>query len=148
MQKTALASRITSLLEVALLSGSLLLSGATIANAASYGKVAVTTQRMTSPTLKSTQVGWYKKGSKLALSCYQRGQSVKGHFSPWIPGGWDNLWYKVSDGRWVADVDIDTGSNKPVVRACATTPAPTTAKPVEGLPCSGPRGRCLARTEW
>lgn len=81
--------------------------------------VMVQTQRMTSDTLNSTQVGWYTKGSHLNLTCYARGQSVKGYYSPYIPGGWDNLWYKVSDGYWVADVDINTASNNPVTGACA-----------------------------
>lgn len=83
--------------------------------------VGATTQRMTGPSLNTTQVGWYSKGSHLNLQCYERGQSVKGYYSPWIPGGWDNLWYKVSDGYWVADVDINTGSNNPVTPACGTT---------------------------
>jgi hypothetical protein len=80
---------------------------------------------MSAATLNSTQVGWYAKGSKLSLVCYTRGQSVKGYFSRWIPGGWDNIWYKVSDGYWVADVDIDTGSNNPIAPACSAPPAPS-----------------------
>ncbi|TWE11728.1 hypothetical protein [Rudaeicoccus suwonensis] len=88
--------------------------------------VMATTQRMTSDTLNSTQVGWYGKGSNLNLVCYARGESVKGYYSPYIPGGWDNLWYKVSDGYWAADVDINTGSNNPVTGACSSpTPPPS-----------------------
>jgi len=89
------------------------------------GKVAVQTQRMTGPSLKTTQKGWYAKGRVLTLSCYQRGQAVKGYYSPYIRGGYDDLWYKVSDGYWVADVDINTGTNNPVTPKCGTAPAPT-----------------------
>ncbi len=85
--------------------------------------VKVTTQRMSDATLNSSQSGTYGPGARLTLVCYRRGQSVQGYFSGSFPGGWDNLWYKVSDGFWVADVDIETGSNDPVTPACST-PAP------------------------
>lgn len=86
------------------------------------GTPAVTTQRMTDATLHSTQHGTYAKGGALVLECYERGQSVKGAFSPWIPGGWDNLWYRVDDGHYVADVDLSTGSNDPVTGPCSQPP--------------------------
>lgn len=79
-----------------------------------------TTQRMAGPTLNTTQYGWYGRGTGVALACYERGQSVKGYYSPWIPGGWDNLWYRTADGGYVADVDINTGSNDPVTAPCTT----------------------------
>lgn len=88
--------------------------------AASHGTPAVQTQRMSKATLNSTQHGWYARGQKLTLVCYERGQSVKGYYSRWISGGWDNLWYRVSDGYYVADVDIETGSNNPITPACST----------------------------
>lgn len=94
---------------------------ATVAHASTTNDtVMATTQRMAGPTLNTRQAGWYGVGSHLNLQCYARGQSVKGYYSRYIPGGWDNLWYKVSDGYWVADVDINTGSNNPVVPACGT----------------------------
>lgn len=97
--------------------------GVNVANAAAHGTVMVNTQRMSDATLKSTQSGWYKKGASLTLVCYKRGQSVQGYYSPYIGnGGWDNLWYKVSDGYYVADVDLNTGSNSPITPKCATTP--------------------------
>jgi len=95
-----------------------LLVGAPSASAAPLATVKINTQRMSAATLNVRQAGWYYAGSRLSLSCYARGQSVKGYYSPWIPGGWDNLWYRTSDGFWVADVDIDTGSNNPVTGAC------------------------------
>lgn len=101
------------------LSAGLVVVPAGDAQAAShYGTAMVTTQRMSSATLQSAQHGWYSKGKKLKLVCYQRGQSVKGFYSRYIRGGHDNLWYKVSDGYYVADVDLNTGSNKPVTAAC------------------------------
>ncbi len=100
------------------------------ANAAATATVMAQTQRMSGPSLHTRQDGWYRKGQKLTLACYERGQAVKGYFSSNIPnGGWDNLWYRVSDGHYVADVDIQTGSLQPVTGKCAqpqtTTPAPS-----------------------
>ncbi|WP_181276346.1 CHAP domain-containing protein [Brevibacterium oceani] len=63
-------------------------------------KVMAKTQKMSKATLKSTQKGWYAKGSKLTLKCYVRGQKVKGYYSKSFKGGWDDLWYKVSDGYY------------------------------------------------
>lgn len=82
------------------------------------GAVMVKTQRMSKATLKSTQRGWYAKKSKLSLKCYVRGQKVKGYYSASFKNGWDDLWYKVSDGHYVADVDLRTGSNKPITKKC------------------------------
>lgn len=91
------------------------------AYAAPTGTVMVQTQRMTGPSLNTVQRDWYYQRQVLSLTCYSRGQSVQGYYSPWLPnGGWDNLWYKVSDGYWVADVDINTGSNNPVTPAYPT----------------------------
>lgn len=118
-------------LTVAALTAGLAAAGVVLAPAAQAAPVAtvmVSTQRMTGPALppKHAQDGWYAKGARLTLSCHARGQSVKGYYSPWLPnGGYDNLWYRVSDGRWVADVDINTGSNNPVVGACTAAPAPS-----------------------
>jgi hypothetical protein len=94
------------------------------------GKAMVRTQRMVDASLTSGQDGWYERGAVLSLDCYKRGQPVKGYFSPYLPnGGWDDLWYRVSDGRFVADVDIETGSANPVTGPCPVpfdaAPAPT-----------------------
>ena len=65
----------------------------------------------------------------MTLVCSKRGQPVKGFFSFNIPnGGWDNLWYKTSDGNFVADVDIETGTLNDVASDCGggnPPPAPT-----------------------
>ena len=82
-------------------------------------RVMATTQRMTGPHLSSYyQHGTYAAGTDVTLFCYERGQRVKGYYSPWIPGGYDDLWYQTTDGHWIADVDINTGSNGPVVGSC------------------------------
>lgn len=85
-----------------------------------YGKVMVNTQRMTGPALppKYTQQGVFTKGSRLVLSCYARGQRVSGYFTP-ITGLRSDIWYKTSSGKWVADIDIDTGKNGPVTGKCS-----------------------------
>ncbi len=98
--------------------------------------VAVRTQRMSQPTLQSAQVGWFEQGSVVELECFERGQAVEGYYSPWITGGLDDIWYRVVDdvdgaGDWIADVDINTGSNEPVVDACFPPPG------CSGDDCSG-----------
>lgn len=85
--------------------------------------VMTTTQRMSDASLTSNQNGTYATGARLTLTCYTQGEAVQGYFSPYLPnGGWDSLWYKVDDGFYVADVDIDTGSNTPVTPACSPPP--------------------------
>lgn len=97
--------------------------GASPARAATTNNtVMTTTQSMSAATLNSRQVGTYAAGRHLNLICYAHGQSVKGYFSRWIPGGWDSLWYLVDDGHWVADVDIQTYSQNPVTSECPSGP--------------------------
>jgi len=104
---------------VALIAGAgALWLGPSPAHAANPATVMATTQRMTAATLQADQHGTYAAGRQLTLVCHARGQSVQGYYSPWV--GRDNLWYQVSDGFWVADVDINTGSNDPIVSACPT----------------------------
>jgi hypothetical protein len=80
--------------------------------------VAGHTQRMTNPNLASQQDGWYEQGQSVTLVCSARGQAVQGVFSFNIPGGWDDLWYRTSDGHYVADVDIETGTLNVVAPDC------------------------------
>lgn len=88
------------------------------AHADSSGTVKAKTQRMSDANLGSQQNGWYNPGERVSLVCSKRGQPVKGFFSFNIPGGWDNLWYKTSDGNFVADVDIETGTLNDVAPDC------------------------------
>lgn len=106
------------------------------AHADASATVKVRTQRMSGPTLDSNQNGWYNPGDRLTLVCSLRGQPVKGYFSFNIPGGWDNLWYKTSDGNFVADVDIETGTLDTVARDCNAqppNPAPVSPPPAAGF---------------
>lgn len=99
------------------------------AMAAPTGKAMVQTQKMSDATLKSRQLGWYPKGSTLTLVCYKRGQAVSGYFSKYFPGGKDDLWYKVNDGAFVADIDISTGTNNPVTGPCSgNSPSPSSSR--------------------
>ncbi len=99
------------------------------AHADAAATVKAKTQRMSAATLQSQQDGWYNTGDRLTLVCSARGQAVKGFFSPHIPGGWDNLWYRTSDGHFVADVDIETGSLNAVAQDCNAAPAPAADSP-------------------
>lgn len=83
-----------------------------------FASVMARTQRQASATLSSTQSGWYEKGSSLVLQCYRRGQAVSGYYSSFVPGGKSDIWYQIKDGYYAADIDLNTGSNTPVVAAC------------------------------
>lgn len=113
---TGWAKRTFALLCTILISSTTFIASAGSSEAATkYGTVRVTTQRMKGPHLSNyQQVGTYAKGKKLTLNCYIWGQKVSG----W--GGTNNLWYKIADGYYVADVDLDTGSNNPITGACPT----------------------------
>lgn len=133
IRNRALAAGVVAVLAAALLA---LAPSAPASAANPTGTVMVTTQRMSAATLNSPQLGWYGKGSKLTLSCsVSNGQAVKGYYSPWLPnGGWDSIWYKTTDGGYVADVDLNTGSNAVVVGPCTNSPAPTSlAKKVDAF---------------
>lgn len=104
--------------------------GATPASAAASATVKVSTQRMSEPRLTSTQVGTYAANSVVSLLCYSKGQAVSGYFSPYVPGGTSDIWYLVSDGYFIADIDIETGSNNPVTGAC---PVAFTASPAPAI---------------
>ncbi len=83
------------------------------------------TQKQANPNLKLSELkGWHAKGSRITLTCYTYGQAVKGWGSPGIPGGWDNLWYKTTDGTYSADVDLATGTNGPAVAKKCSNPPP------------------------
>lgn len=100
-------------------------TGSTAEAATKYGTVRVVTQRMEGPHLTSyAQKGTYAKGKKLTLICYVRGQFVSG----W--GGSSDLWYKISDGYYAADVDLYTGSNNPITAAC---PKPSLSSRVDAF---------------
>lgn len=116
---------VATALGAALSAGAVLLAAPALADASATVKAR--TQRMSDANLSSAQNGWYNPGDHLTLVCSQRGQAVKGFFSFNEPnGGWDNLWYKTSDGNFVADVDIETGTLNDVASDCggAATPPP------------------------
>ncbi len=122
------AKRSIALLGAILITSATFVATANTSEAANkYGTVKVTTQRMKGAHLTNyQQVGTYAKGKKLTLTCYTWGQRVTG----W--GGTSNLWYKVSDGYYTADVDLDTGSNNPITGACPTVSVNTFVSETKG----------------
>lgn len=110
------------------------------AQAETSATVKVHTQRMADANLNVAQNAWYDQGDQLTLVCSQRGQSVTGHLNPSVPtGGWNDLWYKTSDGSFVPEVYIDTGALGVVAPDCgdgqpvlesepASTNGPTTGR--------------------
>ncbi|WP_062306324.1 RICIN domain-containing protein [Demequina subtropica] len=76
--------------------------------------------RMTQPRSWATQKGAYRKGRTLTLSCSVQGSSMFGRGSANIPGAFSRLWYRTTDGYYVADVHLDTGSNSSVTKSCTS----------------------------
>lgn len=109
------ARRLTALAAAILMMATAFIATSSTAEAATkYGIVRAVTQKMAGPHLTNyTQSGTYPKGKKVTLTCYTWGQRVSG----W--GGTSNLWYQTSDKVYVADVDLDTGSNSPITGACS-----------------------------
>lgn len=107
------------------------------AHADASATIKARTQKMSDANLNSAQDGWYNPGDHVTLVCSKRGQAVQGFFSFNIPGGWDNLWYQTSDGHFVADVDIETGTLDVVAPECGTGEASADAPP------SGPQGESI-----
>jgi uncharacterized cupredoxin-like copper-binding protein len=95
------------------------------ASADASATVEVQTQRMSDATLASPQDGSYAAGEELTLVCSTRGQGVTGFFSSNVPG--NDLWYKTSDGHFVADVDIETGTLKVAAPECSRLRSPMRA---------------------
>jgi surface antigen len=92
------------------------------ASADASATVETQTQRMTDANFTSDQDGSYNPGDQLTLVCSTRGQNVNGFFSSDIPGGWDNLWYRTSDGYFVADADIATATLNIAAPECSPPP--------------------------
>jgi surface antigen len=101
------------------------------ASADASATVEAETQRMSDANLTSPQAGSYHPGDQLTLVCSARGQNVNGFFSSDIPGGWDNLWYQTSDGNFVADADIDTGTLNVVTPECSPPPQAASSEPAQ-----------------
>ncbi len=78
----------------------------------SYSVMAATA-KMSGPYLTNyAKKGTYAKAAKVKLACYTWGQSISG----WA--GTSNLWYRTSDGNYIADTNVNTGSNSAVTAAC------------------------------
>jgi hypothetical protein len=68
------------------------------------------------PSATSQRVGIVRNGATVVITCYTRGTVFRG-------GPYDlstDLWNRLSDGGYVTDAMLDTGSNGPVVPPCAT----------------------------
>ena len=101
------------------------------------------TQRMSDASLTSAQDGSYNPGDQLTLVCSTRGQNVNGFFSSDIPGGADNLWYRTSDGHFVADVDIATATLNIAAPECS----PSSASGGSGAAQAAHTDRTTGRTQ-
>ncbi|WP_259657602.1 peptidoglycan DD-metalloendopeptidase family protein [Burkholderia pseudomallei] len=65
------------------------------------------------PSLSASIVGTVANGAAVQLACYAYGDTVQGNW------GATRLWYRLDSNRWGSDGFVYTGSNDPVVSACA-----------------------------
>jgi hypothetical protein len=93
------------------------------ASADASATVEVQTQRMSDASVTSRQDGSYNAGDQLTLVCAKRGPQGRNLFNYSVPGRGNDLWYRTSDGHYVADVDIETGTLKVAAPECSPTPA-------------------------
>lgn len=94
------------------------------ASAETSATVRVETQRMSDAGLASRQSGSYLPGDQLTVVCATRGQGVTGLAASTAVG--NEVWYRTSDGYFVAGDDVDTGTLGVAVPECLS-PAPTAA---------------------
>ncbi|MFC4159259.1 peptidoglycan DD-metalloendopeptidase family protein [Chitinimonas lacunae] len=64
------------------------------------------------PSLNASILGTVRDGTTVQISCYKLGD--------WVTGMWQqtNIWNRLSNGQWISDGFVDTGSNNPVVPMC------------------------------
>lgn len=78
----------------------------------------------TAPSLTAGIVKTYAYGAPVSISCIAWGDAYAGY----------TLWDKTSDGCYVHDALIKTGSEKPVAKACPVKVAPPPPKTPIGPP--------------
>lgn len=66
-------------------------------------------------------------GSGVTLSCSTQGQSVSGYY------GTSVVWNQLSNGYWVTDTNVYTGSNRQVVRPCIRNDYPFSTASTSGV---------------
>ncbi|KAJ5774756.1 hypothetical protein N7457_009652 [Penicillium paradoxum] len=83
----------------------------TTVSAASYPITGSTVNCRSGPGTSYSGVRTYKKGHKVTISCQTTGTSVSGN----------NIWDKTSDGCYVADYYVKTGTNGYVTKKCSSS---------------------------
>lgn len=66
----------------------------------------------TGPSTGYTAAGTIPGGAGVTITCTSQGQSVSGHY------GTGAVWDKLSNGYWVADVNVYTGTARQAARPC------------------------------
>lgn len=74
------------------------------------------------PTTSASALGTLANGTSVTISCQTYGQSITGTY------GTSQLWDKLSDGRYVSDTYVYTGSDGAVAPLCADGESEAAAK--------------------
>ena len=116
---------------------------APLASADTSATVEVETQRMSDAGLTSRQDGTYKPGDVVTLVCSKRGPGMAGiFFASTVAGRGNELWYRTSDGHFVSDDAIETGTLKVAAPECSS-PLPSAASEATFIDA----GRATGRTQ-
>lgn len=104
-----------------------LFSEAPSASADTSATVEVETQRMSDASSTARPDGIYQPGDQLTLVCSKRGAGAAGLFSAAVAGRGNDLWYQTSDGHFVSDAAIETGTLRVAAPECSAAPSSATA---------------------
>lgn len=121
--------------------GTPLVGEAPTASADTSATVEVETQRMSDASPTARQDGSYQPGDQLTLVCSKRGAGTAGLFSAAVAGRGNDLWYQTSDGHFVSDADIETGTLKVAAPECSASPSSATSQPATVVDASRTTGR-------
>ena len=113
------------------------------ASADTSATVEVETQRMSDAGLTSRPDGIYKPGDELTLVCSKRGPGMAGIFTSTVAGRGNDLWYQTSDGHFVSDDAIETGTLKVAAPECSSPPPSAASETVRFTDA----GRTTGRTQ-
>lgn len=99
--------------------------GTGVANASATGTVTTSGGALaerSAPTTSASEPGSLADGASVTISCQTYGQTITGHY------GTSQVWDKLSNGDFVSDTYIYTGSDGLVTGLCAGTDAEAAAK--------------------
>lgn len=81
----------------------------------------------TGPSTSFATAGTVAGGAYVTIVCTSKGQSVSGYY------GTSDVWDKLSNGYWVADINVYTGTNRQAARPCVYDDYPYKTASMSGV---------------